>query len=841
MNTLAQKPSKRVLDWSSPRVRLIASYMLLVLIAFSVVGVYGAYNAQRSNNYLTSQLRENVLQKARDNLNSTSEVKTLELNNFYIGINKSISQIGSALGNMLSSETTIGNDNYWNASTALERLPNGSWDNDNAEIASIFIPANVELTPDLVAELNAARKLDFLVPSLLETNPDVVALYFGGKKGDTIYYPNIDLAGIVPNNFDITQRPWYLAAAPARNPQKQAVWSEPYLDAALNGLIITNSFPVYDQNGEFRGVTAMDIQLTRITDIVASIRVGETGYAFLLDKNRRIIAMPKAGYADLGLSPETLPLGEALEAGKVNAEIPQEFWNVIAAMAAGKSGFETISINGVEHFIVYKPVSEVKYSLAIVVPSEELLASATAANRQIIQTARNAAVVGILISVGILLVTLFLILQVGNRLAKPLIALTKTAEDIERGNLNALASVKVGGEIGTLAHAFNAMTAQLRDTIANLEQRVAERTQALERRNEQMRATLEVGSAAVSVRDPKVLLDRITHLISQRFGFYHVGIFLLDERQEYAVLRASNSRGGQAMLARGHKLRVGKEGIVGYVTGSGKPRIALDVGEDKVYFQNPDLPQTRSEATLPLIASGKVIGALDVQSTEEAAFDEESLITLRVLADQIAIAIENARLLEESQKALESARRAYGETSYIAWKSLLKEKPMGYAAINRGDILPVSPSPTTPEYSKAMETGETVLSADEQLLYVPIKVTGTSIGILKLKQKDQSRWDPKNIAAINSLANQLGAALESARLYEQIRNQAKKESIVAQVGSRLRETLDIETILQTAAQEIRRSLNLYEAEIRLQAPSTPPVSSPKAKTTSKANQKREKA
>ena len=167
-----------------------------------------------------------------------------------------------------------------------------------------------------------------------------------------------------------------------------------------------------------------------------------------------------------------------------------------------------------------------------------------------------------------------------------------------------------------MAKTFNSMTGRVRDLIGNLEQRVAERTQALERRAIQLQAAADVGGTAARLRDLDELLRQVTRLISQRFGFYHVGIFLLDERGEYAVLRASNSEGGQRMLTRGHKLKVGQVGIVGYVTGAGEARIALNVGEDIQYFNNPDLPTTQSEMALPLIVGGRILGALDIQSSQ---------------------------------------------------------------------------------------------------------------------------------------------------------------------------------------------------------------------------------
>jgi methyl-accepting chemotaxis protein len=187
------------------------------------------------------------------------------------------------------------------------------------------------------------------------------------------------------------------------------------------------------------------------------------------------------------------------------------------------------------------------------------------------------------------------------------------------------------------------------------------RTRHLERLITQLRAAAKVTSAAISTHDPDALLSQVTHLINELFGFYHLGIFLLDKDGEYAVLRAANSEGGQQMLSRGHKLKVGQEGIVGYVTGTGQARIALDVGADAVHFKNPLLPETRSEMALPLKVSGRVIGALDVQSRQEAAFDEDNVAVFHMMADQLATTIENARLLNATQQTVRDLSSAAAE------------------------------------------------------------------------------------------------------------------------------------------------------------------------------------
>jgi nitrate/nitrite-specific signal transduction histidine kinase len=197
--------------------------------------------------------------------------------------------------------------------------------------------------------------------------------------------------------------------------------------------------------------------------------------------------------------------------------------------------------------------------------------------------------------------------------------LRQGVERISSGDLEYTLDVRTGDEIEELGDEFNKMADELAGLIGGLEQQVTERTADLERRTVQLEAAAEVAREATAIRDVAQLLDETVHLISERFGFYHAGVFLVDDAREYAALRAASSEGGRRMLERGHKLAVGKVGMVGYVTGTGEARITLDVGEDAAHFVNPDLPETRSEITLPLRVRGEVIGALDVQSTEEAA------------------------------------------------------------------------------------------------------------------------------------------------------------------------------------------------------------------------------
>jgi signal transduction histidine kinase len=207
-------------------------------------------------------------------------------------------------------------------------------------------------------------------------------------------------------------------------------------------------------------------------------------------------------------------------------------------------------------------------------------------------------------------------------------------------------------------------TAELQREIAERKRVEADRAsllRALQHRSNQLQTAVEVSKSASMILDPESLIDQTVRLIRERFDFYYVGLFLLDEAGEYAVLQAGTGEVFDQMFEAGHKLEVGGPSMIGQCATCGEARIALDVGEEAIRFDNPLLPQTRSEMALPLISRGQCIGALSVQSIEPNAFAEEDIAILQTMADQVAIAIENARLLEAERKRaaeLEALRQA---------------------------------------------------------------------------------------------------------------------------------------------------------------------------------------
>lgn len=172
-----------------------------------------------------------------------------------------------------------------------------------------------------------------------------------------------------------------------------------------------------------------------------------------------------------------------------------------------------------------------------------------------------------------------------------------------------------------------------------------------ERRSRLLKAANRVGKEVASILDLDQLLPQTVNIICEAYGLYYAGVFLLDEKGEFAVLRAGYGKAGKAMLAEGHKLRIGTESMIGACIAMGEARIALDVGEERVHFKNPHLPHTRSEMALPLIYGGKTLGAVTIQSSEERAFSDDDITTLLTMAEHLAVAINNARLIEELKEA----------------------------------------------------------------------------------------------------------------------------------------------------------------------------------------------
>ncbi len=380
------------------------------------------------------------------------------------------------------------------------------------------------------------------------------------------------------------------------------------------------------------------------------------------------------------------------------------------------------------------------------------------------------------------------------------------------------------------ARASNQELAELRDA---LERRVKERTAELKTTSQQnekraldLQTISEIGQAISTEQDLEKLLPLITNVVSERFGFYHVGIFLNDPSGQYAVLAAANSAGGKKMLQRGHQLKIGAEGVVGYVTGAGVPRIASNVGDDTVYFNNPDLPATRSEIALPLKAAGKVIGALDVQSIEPAAITNEDMASLSILAGQVSIAIENARLYETTRRSLEQTEAAYRQYVQNEWLHLAREERLSGFHFSDGNSIPLESPLELGEAGRVVEAGsihqsEADANGKPAQLAVPVKLREQVIGVLHISTQQKSHWTDDDIDIAEAVAEHLALAIENARLFQASANRAARERIVSDISSKIGGNIQVKNILQMAAQELSQALHGSDVLIQIQSPKQP--------------------
>jgi Transcriptional regulator containing GAF, AAA-type ATPase, and DNA binding domains len=365
----------------------------------------------------------------------------------------------------------------------------------------------------------------------------------------------------------------------------------------------------------------------------------------------------------------------------------------------------------------------------------------------------------------------------------------------------------------------------LQELNQTLEDRVSIRTVELEmanqrneRRARQFEAIAQVARATTSIQDEDMLLFRLAQVISEQFGFYHVGIFLLDPQRENAILRASNSGGGRRMLARKHSLKVGQAGMVGHVASSGNPRIALNVEEDAAFKDNPDLPGTRSELALPLKDADQLIGVLDVQSTESNAFLPEDTEILYTLADQVTIAIQNARSHESTRRLLEEAQRT--SESYIkeAWRLIQsEEKTVGYI-VAENTLKPLEKLIDYPFINRVLSQEEPwVENRETGTLAVPIHLRGEVVGVLDIRVPKGHDWDPDEVDIAKAVADRLSLALESATLLKTTQRRAEIERLTADISGKIGASVNMRNVLQTAVEELGRVLPGSEVVIQFQS------------------------
>ena len=388
----------------------------------------------------------------------------------------------------------------------------------------------------------------------------------------------------------------------------------------------------------------------------------------------------------------------------------------------------------------------------------------------------------ILVSGFAILFAVCLAFMFSMSISDPLQKLLETFQKVEVGDLSARMPVISTDEVSRLGIYFNRMVSRLQELQIGLEKMVEERTS-------QLKAINEVGRVATSTLDPDELISRVANLITEEFGYYYAAVYLIDQTNKWAELKSASGEAGRVLKESKHHVEVDQTTIVGRAIRSRQAQIALDVGSRAITFNYTLLPYTRSEICLPLYVGERILGVLDVHSSQEAAFSDEDIETLQNMANQVAISLDNARLFQETNQNLQEMRNIQRQYLEEAW--IDSSLPGGKISIGVG----------------------TSDSAEKNLVEVPIALRDQIIGQLSIDSDETLSTEEQSW--IQAIATQAALALENARLLDESQSTAIREKFVTEITNKIWSSITIDGALQTTIRELGRILDASEATIEL--------------------------
>jgi GAF domain-containing protein len=365
------------------------------------------------------------------------------------------------------------------------------------------------------------------------------------------------------------------------------------------------------------------------------------------------------------------------------------------------------------------------------------------------------------------------------------------------------------------------LAARLQIQRRELEDEVQQRTQSLQRKAAQLETTSQIAKLASEMVDPQELMVQAVELIKTRFGFYQAAVFMLDETGTWANLVASTGEAGTTLLSQHFRLAVGSASIIGWVTSNRMLRVAQDVEKDPFYFRIPILSKTKAEVAVPLIVGIRILGVLDIQSRRTNAFSDDDIQAIRAIGDELAIAIDNARLLRERQQQLDRFQTAYRDLARPSWRRV--SRLTGSSTIHLGGV----PIPGEQAYrsfktlDKAAENIQTVLSDDEREMAVPIQMRGELIATIGArKTREDQTWSEDEIKLLEAVSTQIALALESARQYTEEHRRVSELEVVNRVSQAVSQHLRLDSLYRVVHAQINQVLGETDMYFALFDPST---------------------
>lgn len=561
----------------------------------------------------------------------------------------------------------------------LRHQPQGIWANEQRDLVGVYLPGNAKDLSDAQRELAITSHLDSWLSATHGVNPVRLSAYVVLQDGLTRIFPNWGLgsAGDAAA-YSPTGASYFQLAAPAENKQGQTIWTPPYEDRTGLGRVVTASAPIYTDDGKFLGVACVDVLLSDVTKSLQGVNTSPSGYSLLIDREGRVVTAPDQALQDLALPQAPLAPGGDVDLNlqqSDNSEVRQLLPDLTSSDRAGIRG---LSLSGADKYLAFAPLRKTGWTLVLVEPTADVMRPAAQVVDEIEQ-ARTALISKLEVILLLLLGLVLLIsLIAGTAVTRPLARLTAGVKALGFGKLQPIAE-ESDDEIGDLAKEFNRMAEQLTQLNLGLEQKVEERTAELARKAEQLRALNRASQQMTALLDPDELLRTLAALVADTFGYAQAAIFLVDQAEDRLTLRAgvsSDANGHRVLMPSGLWLPLPDSGggAVAVAARRGQPVLVADAAADLnqsgcgEWLENAPTAvaafflHSRSMLALPVRLGDQTLGVLAVAGDGPGAFSEDDLFALSTLADQMAVALENARLFdEERQRRLEARDLAIAE------------------------------------------------------------------------------------------------------------------------------------------------------------------------------------